>query len=90
MSALRAARSSMSDADAHPVAAQLAEGMLLSLLAPLVPKAGPFQLSYSSYHLSRQCPVGSRVFGRDRRSETSRKSSLLPDLTAANFRYFSS
>ena len=39
-SALRAARGSTSDADAHPMAAQLAEGMLLSLLAPLVPKAG--------------------------------------------------
>lgn len=41
-SALRAARGSMSDNDEHPVAAQLAEGMLLSLLAPLVPKAGSF------------------------------------------------
>ena len=42
--ALRAARGSMSDADAHPMAAQLAEGMLLSLLAPLVPKAGALSI----------------------------------------------
>lgn len=39
VAALRAARRDLG-ADAHPLIAQLAEGMLLNLLAPLVPKVG--------------------------------------------------